>query len=59
MSAYCILPAFQNMGQMGQNSGLELCVYLQVGHPNFGDILGLDEKTRSIQNWELNFLQNQ
>lgn len=47
------------MGQMGQNSGLELCAYLQIGHPNFGEILGLDEKTRSIQNWELNFLQNQ
>lgn len=44
---------------MGQNSGIELCAFLQVGHPNFSDILGLDEKTRSIQNWELNCLQNQ
>lgn len=46
------------MGLMGQNSGSDFCAYLFTGHPNFTDILGLDEKTRSMQNWELNTLQN-
>jgi hypothetical protein len=48
------------MGQMGQNSGLEMCAFLQIEHHNhYRDLLGLDEKARSIQNWELNCLQLQ
>ncbi len=47
------------MGQMGQNSGLEMCAFLQIGNSDFEHLLGLDEKARSIQNWELNRLQFQ
>ena len=47
------------MGQMGQNSGLEMCAFLQIGNPKFEDLLGLDEKARCFQNWELNRLQFQ
>ncbi|XP_057375585.1 HAUS augmin-like complex subunit 3 [Daphnia carinata] len=49
----------QNMGQMGQNSGLEICAFLQIGQNDFGCLLDLDEKRRSVQNWELNWLQHQ
>lgn len=49
----------QNMGQMGQNSGLEICAFLQIGQNDFGGLLDVDEKRRSIQNWELNWLQHQ
>lgn len=47
------------MGQMGQNSGLEICAFLQIGQNDFGGLLDVDEKRRSIQNWELNWLQHQ
>lgn len=47
------------MGQMGQNSGLEMCAFLQIGNSDFERLLGLDEKARSFQNWELNRLQFQ
>ncbi|KAI9553868.1 hypothetical protein GHT06_019138 [Daphnia sinensis] len=49
----------QKMGQMGQNSGLEICAFLQLGQNDFAGLLDLDEKRRSVQNWELNWLQHQ
>ncbi|EFX65599.1 hypothetical protein DAPPUDRAFT_229597 [Daphnia pulex] len=49
----------QKMGHMGQNSGLEMCAFLQIGQSNFRVLLGLDEKARYTQNWELNCLQLQ
>lgn len=59
---FCVNMNFylQKMGQMGQNSGLEMCAFFQIGQQShFRDFLGLDEKARSIQNWELNCLQLQ
>ena len=44
---------------MAQNSGLDMCAFVKTGDPNLGELLGLDEKTRTTQNWELNHLQNQ
>lgn len=49
----------KNMGQMGQNSGSEICAFLHIGQNDFGYLLGLNEKMRAIQNWELNWLQHQ
>ena len=42
---------------MAQNSGVEMCAFLKVRDPNLGELLGLDEKTRLAQNWELNHLK--
>ena len=46
------------MGMMGQNSGPDECAFVQIGDPNFANILGLNEETRRNQNWELDRLQN-
>lgn len=47
----------ENVGTMAQNSGVEMCAFLKVRDPNLGELLGLDEKTRLAQNWELNHLK--
>lgn len=47
----------QKMSQMGQNSGAELCAYFQPENPNNGYLVGMDQNTRTVQNWELSCLQ--